>query len=114
MPTLLYGVKIDSKEEGTAKYAAGLAAAEEVTDSLSKLLNLQFQGRESSFWGDYWLAEYNTTKIKVLSQPDYRVDEIMEEDFEDYQVLIYVDGASVSGINGLVTPHGVIEVLKES
>ena len=65
------------------------------------------------YMGDYWLAE-GTTKIRVVAQPDYRMDEILEEKFEDYQVLIYVDGPSVSGINGLATPHGIVEVLEES
>lgn len=39
---------------------------------------------------------------------------MLEEDFKDYQVLIYVDGPSVLGVNGLVTSYGVIEVLRES
>lgn len=106
---VLYGVKADGEVDDEVDGAAEVAAV------LSASLDQPFQERDSMFWGGYWMATIGSSKIKVVSQPQpYRVDEMLEEDFKDYQVLIYVDGPSVLGVNGLVTSYGVIEVLKES
>lgn len=95
----LYGVKGDDTEA----VAAALAAA----------IGHPLEARDSSFFGDYWAADFgDDVQIRVLPQTDPSGD-LQEEDFPDYRVIVYIDGEiSVEGIAGLQTPAGVIELLR--
>lgn len=94
----LYGVK------------AGTPA--EVASALERVLGHALQERDSSFYGDYWLAEFGETELRVVSRSD-PAGELFEESFPDYQVLILLDTDDrIEGIAGLQTPGGVVEQLR--
>ncbi|WP_335991791.1 hypothetical protein [Glycomyces sp. MUSA5-2] len=87
--------------------------AEAVAAALEPVIGHRFEGRDSSFYGDYWAADFgDDVQIRVIPQVDPSGD-LQVEDFPEYQVLIYIDGTiSVDGIAGLQTPAGVIELLR--
>lgn len=88
--------------------------AEAVAAALEAVIGHPLRGRDSSFYGDYWAADFGEdVQIRVIPQVDPSGD-LQEEAFGDYQVMIYVDGEiSVEGIAGLPTPSGVVELLRE-
>ncbi|WP_155830408.1 hypothetical protein [Glycomyces tenuis] len=84
-----------------------------VAKALQSSLGRQFEGRESTYKGDYWLSDEGGAKITVLEWMSPEGD-VHEPDFPDYKVLIRVEGSTpVQGIAGLETPVGVIEQLRE-
>jgi len=94
----LYGVKSGD----TAPVAAAVGSA----------LGHTLQKRDSSFYGSYWIARFNDVEVLVVEQID-PVGEPQEEEFTDYQVLVYVGSlAPIEGISGLSTESGVVELLR--
>lgn len=94
----LYGVKVGNPAE--------------VASVLEGVLGHTLQLRDSGFYGDYWLAEFGETELRVVSQRDPS-GELFEESFPDYRVLIYLDTDDQIGeFAGLATPGGVIELLR--
>lgn len=79
---------------------------------MGEALGYSLQKRESSFYGDYWIARVDNVEVMVIEQVD-PVGEPQEEDFVDYQVLIYVGSLEpVADISGLATGSGVVELLR--
>ena len=76
------------------------------------MLGRDLQERESSFYGDYWIARFDGIEVRVVPQIDPSGDP-QEEEFVDYGILVYLDSpAAVEGIAGLRTESGVIELLR--
>jgi hypothetical protein len=95
-------------------YGVKAGDPERVAAALEGVLGGALQGRDSEFYGDYWLFENDDTELRVVQQPD-PAGELFEEAFPDHKVLIYLDSdIPVEGIAGLATPSGVIELLRES
>lgn len=100
----------------TDRYGVRSGGAGPVAAALGERLGLAFQERDSEYYGDYWLARVGEATIRVVPQPD-PVGELLEPDFPDHPVLVYVDddaaaaGIAVEAIAGLDTPGGVLERL---
>ncbi|MGK5545585.1 hypothetical protein ACSNOH_12750 [Streptomyces sp. URMC 127] len=80
---------------------------------IAEVLNCDFQERESDYLGVYWLARAAEARIKVVSllAPD---GEPLEEGFEQYETLIYVDAESfIPQFDGLTAPQGPLERLRD-
>ena len=89
-------------------------SVEQVIEAVEAQVGHSFQVRESEFWGDYWSYDAEGLELRVISQPDPH-GELHEDDFPSHRILIYVDGdIDVPGIDGLATPVGTIERLRET
>jgi hypothetical protein len=94
----LYGI-MTPDAQGTANF-------------LAELLRCTFQERESDYLGIYWLARHGGSEVRVVSQPDPEGEDL-EDEFSDYQTLIYVDGApDMPDIGGTQLGLGTIETLR--
>jgi hypothetical protein len=74
-------------------YGIRNAGVSETADALGIQLGCTFHQRESDYFGIYMLANVAGAEVKVVSQPDPSGDPL-EDDFEDYGTLIYVETAS--------------------
>ncbi|MEU4159294.1 hypothetical protein [Actinoplanes sp. NPDC026670] len=85
---------------------------EDATAALAARLNCTFELRESEYLGEYTLAQVGGGELKVVAQPDPD-GEPHEDEFEDYEVLIYSDAETDDlGIRDLSVGPGVVEVLE--
>lgn len=93
-------------------YGVRSGDAASVAASIGERLGPAFHERDSEYLGAYWMAGVGDSKIKVVPQPD-PVGELLEPSFPDHPVIIYVDGDTpVEGLEGLVSPGGVVERLR--
>jgi hypothetical protein len=72
-------------------YGARIAGVSEVALAIGGLLVCEFQTRESDYIGVYRMATVSEAKIQVVAQPDPEGEPI-EDGFEEYVTLVYVDG----------------------
>jgi hypothetical protein len=80
---------------------------------IAQALECDFQERESDYLGIYQIARIAEAHIRVMSQTDPEGDPI-EEEFEEYETLIYVDGESAfPQIESLTAPQGPLEKLRD-
>jgi hypothetical protein len=93
-------------------YGVRSGATDPVAAAVGEVLGHALQKRESSFYGDYWIARFDNVEVLVIEQID-PVGEPQEEEFMDYEILVYVgSSAPIDDISGLMTESGVIEPLR--
>jgi hypothetical protein len=94
-------------------YGIRNVAAAQAARGIGELLNCTFDERESDYLGMYWLAWADGNDIRVVSQPDPD-GEPLEDDFADYQTLVYVDGETdFAALPGTELEGGTLEVLRD-
>jgi hypothetical protein len=71
-------------------YGVKNSSVHDTATALGSHLGLSFSERDSDYFGVYMLASRGSTKVKVVAQPDPAGDPL-EDDFEDYATLVYVD-----------------------
>jgi hypothetical protein len=70
-----------------------------VAEYLGGMLNLEFQARDSAYWGDYWLAK-REGEVRIffnqdpmhLRDSDPPHEHFVEADFPTHHTLIDIDG----------------------
>ena len=83
----------------------------EVASVLADRLGCSFAVRESDYFGEYFLAHTKRGNVKIVAQPDPE-GEPLEEDFEEYQVLVYSPGGDDElDLRDIQVGQGVIERL---
>jgi hypothetical protein len=84
---------------------------QEVASVLAGRLGCSFAARESDYFGEYFLAHTGHGDVKIVAQPAPD-GEPLEEDFEEYQVLVYSpDGEGELDLHGIQVGQGAIERL---
>lgn len=79
---------------------------------IAEILGCNFQERESDYLGIYQIAKISAAQIKVVSQLDPEGDPL-EDGFEEYGTLVYVDGESeIQQLDSLTGPQGPLERLR--
>lgn len=71
-------------------YGVRNANVEQTAAALSNRLGCEFRVRDSHYLGIYRKAQIGSTQIRVVAQPDPE-GEALEDGFEDYHTLIYVE-----------------------
>ncbi len=71
-------------------YGVRNANVDETAAALSAQLGCEFRERDSDYLGVYQKAQIGSTHIRVVAQPDPE-GEALEDGFEDYNTLIYVE-----------------------
>jgi hypothetical protein len=93
-------------------YGARYSGVPEVALAIGACLKCDFKVRESDYLGIYQVAIIPEGKIQVIAQPDPE-GEPLEDEFEEYVTLIYVDGEyEIPQIDGLSLPQGHMEKLR--
>lgn len=93
-------------------YGLRVGRIQEVAATLSGHLTCTFDDRESDYFGEYCLARTVHGELRIVAQPDPE-GEPFEDQFEEYQVLIYstVEGDG-PGLDGVPVGKSVIEKLR--
>jgi hypothetical protein len=94
-------------------YGVKNLGVEEVTAVLGTRLALTFQDRESDYFGIYKMASDGSTEIRLVAQPDPAGDPL-EDDFVDYNTLVYVETDSdFPALEGVRVGSEVVDRLRE-
>ena len=88
------------------------ASVDATATAIGSAVECSFEDRDSSYLGPYKFAVVGSSEIKVVSQIDPD-GEPLEEDFEDFATLVYVDsdGDAVS-LEGISVANEPLEQLR--
>lgn len=96
-------------------YGTRTMTAEALARFLQILLDVPFEPRRSGFVGDYYRAKVGDERFSVEPNADDRrdEDELLEPDFPEHQVLLYVDRTERAGeLEALLTTVGDLRLLR--
>jgi hypothetical protein len=94
-------------------YGVRNADVEQTAAALSARLGCEFRTRDSHYLGIYQKAMVGSTQIRVVAQPDPE-GEPLEDGFEDYQTLIYVElGGEFPALDGVPVAAESVNRLRE-
>lgn len=93
-------------------YGVRVGHVQDVAAALAAHLNCTFESRESDYFGEYCLARTGRGELRIVAQPDPE-GEPFEDEFEQYQVLIYstIMGDEIE-FYGVPVGQGVVERLR--
>jgi hypothetical protein len=92
-------------------YGVRAGDVQQVASVLADRLGCSFSARESDYFGEYFLARTERGNVRIVAQPDPE-GEPLEEEFEEYQVLVYLPGGDDElDLHGIQIGQGVIERL---
>ncbi|MGG3283325.1 hypothetical protein [Paenibacillus solani] len=87
------------------KFGISIDDMKYVTKDLQNLLNIRFEEHESSYWGEYNVAQLSETEsIRLIY--NYIDDDWQEEDFKEYPLLLE--------LNRINEPEKMLDLLCEN